>query len=184
VGHLMYAEQRSRGVTRLTGSALQAYPIGAIYFSDRNTDPASLFGGTWERFAKGRMLVGLDEANPLFDTALEEGGSERVTLTHDQIPEHEHNVGSLSTTQTGSAHTHGAGSLVASKRGGAGSAAGAATGNTTLNGNINITGDTDTTGSGHTHTISGDTGGVVGDTDDSHDNMSPYIVVYMWRRTA
>ena len=37
------------------------YPVGAIYASVADTDPSELFGGTWERFAKGQALVGCDE---------------------------------------------------------------------------------------------------------------------------
>ena len=33
------------------------YPIGAIYISVNSTSPASLFGGTWEQI-KGRFLLG------------------------------------------------------------------------------------------------------------------------------
>lgn len=35
-----------------------AYPVGAIYLSVNDTDPASLFGGTWERISQGQSLLG------------------------------------------------------------------------------------------------------------------------------
>lgn len=180
---MVYREATARGVTRLTGSALAAYPVGAVYQSLDPTDPGTLFGGTWLRI-KGRMLVGVDEVDPDFASAGLAGGEKEHILTRAEMAEHVHNPGNLTTTSTGSAHTHGAGSLVASKRSGAGSAAGAATGNTTLNGSINITGDTDTAGSGHTHVVSGDTGGIDGSSDDPHENMPPWYSIYMWRRTA
>lgn len=34
------------------------YPVGSIYMSMNSTDPSTLFGGTWRRIAKGRCLVG------------------------------------------------------------------------------------------------------------------------------
>ena len=34
------------------------YPIGSIYMSVNNADPSLLFGGTWERIGQGRTLIG------------------------------------------------------------------------------------------------------------------------------
>lgn len=34
------------------------YPVGSIYMSVNNTNPGTLFGGTWERIAQGRTLMG------------------------------------------------------------------------------------------------------------------------------
>ena len=33
------------------------YPVGSIYISTVNTNPGSLFGGTWEAYGRGRTLV-------------------------------------------------------------------------------------------------------------------------------
>lgn len=180
---MVYREKRSDGTVRLTGGGLQAYPVGSIYFSDRNTDPATLFGGTWERFAQGRMLVGLDETDPDFDTVLETGGEKEHDLLASELPGHEHTSGTL-VTNTGTAHDHTAGSLTVSQRSAAGSAGGAVRGNSTIVGDAQVNGTTGTSGGAHTHVISGNTGGVVGANGDPHENMSPYIVVYIWRRTA
>lgn len=51
------------------------YPVNSIYISLDSTSPASLYGGTWERFGKGKTLVGVDEADTDFKTAGLTGGS-------------------------------------------------------------------------------------------------------------
>ena len=51
------------------------YPVGSIYFSGNNTNPANLFGGTWTRIAKGRTIIGVDENNSNFNSAQKTGGS-------------------------------------------------------------------------------------------------------------
>lgn len=51
------------------------FPIGYIYMSTDNTDPSTYFGGTWQRIAKGRTLVGVDENDTDFDQPEEIGGS-------------------------------------------------------------------------------------------------------------
>lgn len=46
-------------VTNLDNSLIdRIYPVGSIYMSINETDPATLFGGTWERLANGRCLIG------------------------------------------------------------------------------------------------------------------------------
>lgn len=37
------------------------YPVGSIYASVIDTDPAELFGGTWERYGQGQILVGAED---------------------------------------------------------------------------------------------------------------------------
>lgn len=61
------------------------YPVDSIYISTNSTSPASLYGGSWERYGKGRTLVSVNESDADF-TAGKTGGSK----THD------HNPGTLS----------------------------------------------------------------------------------------
>lgn len=58
------------GVSHLITKMLDTvYPVNSIYISLDSTSPASLYGGTWERFGKGKTLVGVDEADTDFKTA-------------------------------------------------------------------------------------------------------------------
>lgn len=63
------------------------YPVGSIYLSMNYLNPSTIFPGTkWESFGSGRMLMG---AHDIF-TVGSEGGSSTVTLTPDNMPQHEH----------------------------------------------------------------------------------------------
>ena len=61
------------------------YPVGSIYMSVNATDPARLFGGTWERI-KERFLLGVGDTH----TAGSTGGEFEHTLTIDEMPNHDH----------------------------------------------------------------------------------------------
>lgn len=50
------------------------YPIGSIYMSVNSTNPSAIFGGEWQKIAKGRTLVGVDEAQTEFNTVRKIGG--------------------------------------------------------------------------------------------------------------
>lgn len=41
-------------------------PVGSLYFSTSSTSPASLFGGTWERYAQGRVMVSASDTDKDF----------------------------------------------------------------------------------------------------------------------
>ena len=72
--------------TTLTEVINKIYPVGTIYQSTSNTSPASLFGGTWEKFTN-RFLVG---AGGLYSVN-SMGGEEKHTLTTSEMPRHNHN---------------------------------------------------------------------------------------------
>lgn len=69
---------------------LKVYPIGSIYVSVNSTNPSELFGGTWERFANGKVLVGVDEDDTDFNKVEKTGGEKKHTLTTGEIPSHQH----------------------------------------------------------------------------------------------
>lgn len=51
------------------------YPIGSIYMSVNSANPATLFGGTWESFGAGKTLIGIDTSDSDFNTVNKTGGS-------------------------------------------------------------------------------------------------------------
>ena len=66
------------------------YPVGAIYMSVNNTNPSSLFGGTWVPWGSGQVPVGIDTSDTDFDTVEKTGGSKTHTLTVEEMPSHKH----------------------------------------------------------------------------------------------
>ena len=77
-------------MSNFMGSALTVddiYPVGSIYMSVNATDPARLFGGTWERI-KERFLLGAGDTH----TAGSTGGEFEHKLTVDETPNHTHDT--------------------------------------------------------------------------------------------
>ena len=159
----------------------QAWPVGSIFIAAVSTNPATLLGyGTWSRYAHGRVLVGLDEEDVAFDTLEETGGSKTHTLTTSEIPVHNHGV-------TDPGHSHGItdpGHFHRQRRlAGAGSAghnAGGASDNTQASATETETNTTGITVNSATTGITTNNAGGGG----AHNNLQPYIAVYMWKRTA
>lgn len=60
--------------------------------SINSTNPSTYFGGTWERIAKGRTLVGVDENDTDFNASSKTGGEKEHTLTVDEMPAHIHTL--------------------------------------------------------------------------------------------
>lgn len=84
---------RIRGNVTINDNPVAFYPIGAIYMSVDSTNPSEIFGGTWEEFAKGRVLVGVDTSQSEFNEVEKTGGEKEHTLTIDEIPSHRHAYG-------------------------------------------------------------------------------------------
>ncbi len=159
------------------------YPVGSVYINaTNNTNPGTLFGvGTWTAFGAGRVPVGFDAGNALFDTAEETGGSYDATL-----PSHSH--GFSGSTGGAGAHKHNindpghAHALTSSTGSGIfpGLISVAATTNT--NTQSSLTGVTMDVVGDHTHNVSGTVAS--SGTSATNANIQPYITVYMWKRTA
>lgn len=59
----------------------QIYPVGTIYTSVDNTDPGTLFGGTWAAFGSGKTLIGVDSGDTDFDAVEETGGAKTKAIS-------------------------------------------------------------------------------------------------------
>lgn len=69
------------------------FPIGSILITVNNNNPATWLGyGTWQQFAQGRCLVGVDTAQAEFNAPLRTGGAKTHTLTINEIPAHTHTI--------------------------------------------------------------------------------------------
>lgn len=98
-----YCLREDGEVAEIGGSASQAYPVGAVFLSIVNTDPAQLLGyGTWTQIAGGRALFGQTDSDPDFDTAEETGGAK----TSAALLAHSHTVDDAGHNHTQNAHTH------------------------------------------------------------------------------
>ena len=63
----------------------KVYPIGSYYWSEKNTSPSDIFGGSWTKI-RGRFLFASDSNHDVGST----GGEERHTLTINEMPRHSH----------------------------------------------------------------------------------------------
>ena len=63
--------------TAIATAKAALFPVGTIYTqAGVSTNPATLLGfGTWEAYGAGRVMVGVDSGNTLFDAVNETGGS-------------------------------------------------------------------------------------------------------------
>ena len=151
-----------------------AYPVGSIYMNATvATNPATLLGfGTWVAFGAGKVPVGLNAADSDFDTVEETGGSKDSI-----IPTHNHAAGTLVNASAGAhQHTTVSGRMASTVGTTVGYFAG-------LQGGASGTFSSTTNSAGsHVHTISGDTANA--GESATGKNLQPYIVVYMWKRTA
>ncbi|HUR52946.1 MAG TPA: hypothetical protein VMZ71_02360 [Gemmataceae bacterium] len=69
-----------KGNSAVAENTSEAWPVGSVFLAVVPTNPAALLGyGTWAAFGAGKMLVGLDAADPDFDTAEETGGVKTAT---------------------------------------------------------------------------------------------------------
>jgi hypothetical protein len=150
--------------TAFATTAIQAlHPVGSIYTSTVATNPNTLFGfGTWVAFGAGRVMVGVGGA---FSAGATGGSADAVVVSHthsatftgNALPTHSHQLFS----------TGGGGTSAFSK--------------VTVGGaeqNVPVT--SAVSGGTPTGTITNASTGVSG----TDANLQPYIVVYMWNRTA
>lgn len=139
------------------------YPVGSIYISAKSTNPAILFGGTWEQI-QGRFLLGRSSSYPVGSM----GGEAEHTLTSNEIPNHSHYLGQQGNTSrmlpTNNATSDPSLEDYVTEV--------ESSGSTYLKPNVNwggflIAGPLTNTPYGQ-----------------PHNNMPPYLSVYIWKRTA
>ena len=159
-------------------SITDIYPVGSIYMSVNNTDPGTLFAGTtWERIQDSFLLSAgstytagdtggsATHSHTFTGSAVTSGGSSAAntggtTLTTNQIPSHNHSISNFGQDNRGAngwLATYFNGSTTTGNTGG---------------------GQSHSHSMAHTHSVTAS--GSVGD----GNNMPPYLVVYMWKRTA
>jgi len=150
------------------------YPIGAIYISVSATNPAILFGGKWEQI-KDRFLLAAGDTYRAGST----GGEATHKLTINEMPAHTH--GSKSLVGTWANWGEGSGQVSSTTNGYKVTGIVSAVGDNNQYGWGTATGrDNDNTSlkidATHEHNSVG--GG------QAHNNMPPYLTVYMWKRVA
>lgn len=174
----------------------KAYPVGSIYMSVNDANPSTFFGGTWEAFGQGRVLIGAGEgtdANSVKKTFTggATGGEYEHKLTTAEMPAHNHTASTDNTgghTHTGTAASAGAHKHSLGCYNGSGSWLENGVDN---NGELRYTATTSSAGA-HTHNVTIASSGAHSHTvtvnntgsGNAHNNLPPYVGVYFWRRTA
>lgn len=134
------------------------YPVGSIYISVNDTNPGTLFGGTWEQI-KDRFLLACGNTYNNGRTggrATHTHSTGNHTLTVDEMPKHNHNAVSTSGVNDTSIKLYPF-NMVTQEY-------------STVDNHVIIPAGGDKP---HNH---GNTG--------SANHMPPYLAVYMWKRTA
>lgn len=135
------------------------YPIGSVYINVQNVSPEDFLGGVWEQI-QGRFLLAMQNGRY---TAGDTGGEETHTLTVDELPSHYHNAPLPNQNNNQFKLTH----------------YGAYFTNVNCydgNGDVYVANDGSAAFENMPDYVY--TGG-----NQPHNNMPPYLVVYMWQRT-
>lgn len=144
----------------VTSALAVLYPVGSIFTATVSTNPNTLFGfGTWTAFGAGRVLIGNGGGFTAGDTG---GSADAVVVSHTHTatstvsdPGHTHTIGVGSNDSTGYNYPADGVNVVR-----------------------NATTDSNTTGISVSTSVA--SSGVSG----TNANLQPYVVVYMWQRTA
>ncbi len=156
------------------------YPVGSIYMSVNNANPGTLFGGTWEQI-KGRFLLGTGDCEQNTDTTFGEiqmpgqwsapvgstGGEEFHRLSVTEMPMHNHPP-----------YYDGADWGIAEYRN-VPNKSGIWSGPIQTGDGLMLGAVSDGTTYIALRSSTGNSGGGA-----LHNNMPPYLGVYMWKRTA
>lgn len=141
------------------------YPVGSIYMNVNSTNPGTLFGGTWEQI-QGKFLLGMSSSYP----AGSQGGEEKHTLTISEMPTHGNHLMQGRMYQEiyenmSNDSDYRSNTLFLPK--------------TVLTSTGSINRGWKDWNSGEMYPAGTLKGG-----GESHNNMPPYLSVYIWKRTA
>ena len=133
------------------------YPIGKVESTtNEKWNPNTLFPWqTWERYAKGRTLVGVNESDSSFDTVGKTGGAKTHELTVNEMPKHYGHI------------EFGTGDFIGKYLSGS---------------NMSTYGSTARGWKNYGNEAFPESNPVGGSA--AHNNLQPYVAVYYWRRTA
>ena len=164
------------------------YPIGSIYMSVNDTNPATFLGGTWVRWGQGCVPVGVDENDTIFEEAEKTGGEQKHQLTTDEMPNHRH-LGQYTKTRTYTTHAQ-------TPTDPPSQAIEVYQGTREVEVQYNVVKDNVSTtafytsGSGaisdifYSEKVTSTYGVADNGGDIAHNNLQPYITCFMWKRTA
>ena len=148
------------------------YPVGSIYITMGLTNPATLFGGTWEKLPGDRYLL---NCGSTYNVVNSTGGAKEVTLKRSDLPKV-----SVTTSSAGAKTTDLDGvKAFTYKSGGQANKWGLDYGTKELYESKSY-GASEETASAHTHSFN--LNGNV--TQTKVATMPPYVTVVMWKRTA
>ena len=103
-------EEIANTKTNTTLATWCPFPVGAIYMSTTSANPSTFWTGTtWQAFATGKTIVGIDTSDTDFNSVNKVGGSKEVVLTIPNLPTHNHTVGDNSHSHTANGvgdHSH------------------------------------------------------------------------------
>lgn len=192
-------EQNSRNLLN------KMYPVGSIYITNTNTNPSSTLGGTWQAYAQGRTLVGVDGSS--YTSAGSTGGKAIKSITTSNMAAHTHNAsisgkvtstfkGTSTSTSSSGSHTH---SISVNTSGSEVTGYSLNTQGNGFGGRVivytNATTNNSSSNGSHNHTltpagsVSSTFKGTTANTSSTGSGSSlnfqnPYITVYIWKRTA
>ena len=151
------------------------YPVGSIYMSVVNTNPSTLFGGTWVSWGNGRVPLSIgNNGESNYTTPEQTGGSENSIASH---------------THTQQAHMHGLWSSVNDNSNAYWNSTAIAVNNPDIKAIGGCTlaqslGEYYRNQAGSGKNVMSTVAPTINSTGDSGGNRMPFITCYMWKRTA
>jgi len=144
------------------------YPVGSVYISVLDINPNTAFGfGEWEQIKDVFLL----SAGNIYNNG-ETGGEAAHTLTVNEMPSHTHRGSS----GTAGAHSHTLGTDMDVTYNASGKCCSVHKDGV----DPSLWNGSTSTNGGHTHTINIENTG----NNVAHNNMPPYLTVYMWKRIS